>query len=138
MSEAMSGPMTEPKGEVVAEPMSEPKDEQMSEAIGEPMSEPDSALPLLVRIAPSGLEFAAEPGQSILEAALRAGIRLPSSCRNGTCRACLSRLVSGSIRYRIEWPGLSADEKEDGYLLPCVACPQSDLEIVAPGAQRQG
>lgn len=137
MSEAMSGPMTEPKGEVVAEPMSEPKDEQMSEAIGEPMSEPDSALPLLVRIAPSGLEFAAEPGQSILEAALRAGIRLPHSCRNGTCRACLSRLVSGSIRYRIEWPGLSADEKEDGYLLPCVACPQSDLEIVAPGARRQ-
>lgn len=109
----------------------------MSEAMGEAMGEPDGASPLRVRIAPSGLEFAADPAQSILEAALRAGIRLPSSCRNGTCRACLSRLVSGTIRYRIEWPGLSADEKEDGYLLPCVACPQSDLEIVAPGAQRQ-
>ncbi len=117
--------------------MSEAMGEAMGETMGEAMGEPDGASPLRVRIAPSGLEFAADPAQSILEAALRAGIRLPSSCRNGTCRACLSRLVSGTIRYRIEWPGLSADEKEDGYLLPCVACPQSDLEIVAPGAQRQ-
>ncbi|WP_432207700.1 2Fe-2S iron-sulfur cluster-binding protein [Cupriavidus gilardii] len=113
----------------------------MSEASSEAMSgldsEPNSASPLRVRIAPSGFEFAAEPTQSILEAALRAGIRLPSSCRNGTCRACLCRLASGSIRYRIEWPGLSPDEKDEGYLLPCVACAQSDLEIVAPGARRQ-
>ncbi len=109
----------------------------MSEVSSEPMSEPNDAPPLRVRIAPSGLEFAAEPTQSILEAALRAGIRLPSSCRNGTCRACLCRLASGSIRYRIEWPGLSPDEKDDGYLLPCVACAQSDVEIVAPGARRQ-
>lgn len=122
MSEASSEPLSEPN----SEPNSGPNDE------------PDSALPLRVRIAPSGLEFAAEPTQSILEAALRAGIRLPSSCRNGTCRACLCRLASGSIRYRIEWPGLSPDEKDEGYLLPCVACAQSDLEIVAPGAQRQG
>ncbi|KAA0180499.1 2Fe-2S iron-sulfur cluster binding domain-containing protein [Cupriavidus gilardii] len=125
----MSEAMTEPMGEVKGDPR--------DDAMGEPRSGPDTASPLRVRIAPSGFEFTAEPGQSVLEAALRAGIRLPSSCRNGTCRACLSRLVSGSIRYRIEWPGLSADEKEDGYLLPCVACPQSDLEIVAPGARRQ-
>lgn len=137
MSEAKSGPMGEPMGEPRSEPTGEAMAEPMSEPKGEPMSEPNTASPLRVRIAPSGLEFAADPAQSVLEAALRAGIRLPSSCRNGTCRACLSRLVSGSIRYRIEWPGLSADEKEDGYLLPCVACPQSDLEIVAPGAQRQ-
>jgi ferredoxin len=137
MSEAMSGPMAEPMGEPRSEPTGEAMAEPMSEPKGEPMSEPNTASPLRVRIAPSGLEFAADPAQSVLEAALRAGIRLPSSCGNGTCRACLSRLVSGSIRYRIEWPGLSADEKEDGYLLPCVACPQSDLEIVAPGAQRQ-
>lgn len=117
--------------------MSETSSEPVSEPMSDPNSDPNSALPLRVRIAPSGLEFTTEPTQSILEAALRAGIRLPSSCRNGTCRACLCRLASGTVRYRIEWPGLSADEKEDGYLLPCVACPQSDLEIVAPGAQRQ-
>lgn len=117
--------------------MSEVSSEPMSEPNNAPMSEPNDAPPLRVRIAPAGLEFAAEPTQSILEAALRAGIRLPSSCRNGTCRACLCRLASGSIRYRIEWPGLSPDEKDDGYLLPCVACAQSDVEIVAPGARRQ-
>lgn len=118
--------------------MSEDSSEPISAPISKSSREPNGALPLRVRIAPSGLEFAAEPTQSILEAALRAGIRLPSSCRNGTCRACLCRLASGSIRYRIEWPGLSPDEKDEGYLLPCVACAQSDLEIVAPGAQRQG
>ncbi|MCT9126969.1 2Fe-2S iron-sulfur cluster-binding protein [Cupriavidus gilardii] len=117
--------------------MSEVSSEPTSEPTRKPTSKPNDAPPLRVRIVPAGLEFAAEPTQSILEAALRAGIRLPSSCRNGTCRACLCRLASGSIRYRIEWPGLSPDEKDDGYLLPCVACAQSDVEIVAPGARRQ-
>jgi hypothetical protein len=33
------------------------------------------------------------------------------------------------VRYEIEWPGLSAEEKAEGYALPCVAFPCSDLTI---------
>ena len=64
-----------------------------------------------------------------LAAAQAAGIKLPSSCRNGTCRACMCLMLEGEIAYRIEWPGLSRDEKEEGWILPCVAQARSSLEI---------
>jgi len=60
---------------------------------------------------------------------------LPASCRNGTCRTCACRLTSGRIHYRIEWPGLSAEEKSEGWILPCVAYPESDVVLQAPGAR---
>jgi ferredoxin len=72
----------------------------------------------------------------VLRAAEAAGIDLPSSCRNGTCRTCLCRLQSGSVRYLVEWPGLSPDEKRDGYILPCVAVALTDLVLEAPLARR--
>jgi hypothetical protein len=33
------------------------------------------------------------------------------------------------VRYLVEWPGLSFDEKREGYILPCVAVPQEDLVV---------
>jgi ferredoxin len=91
---------------------------------------------LVVTVDPAGWRFATTAGQSVLEAALAAGIRLTSACRNGTCRECRCQLVRGDIRYRIEWPGLSADEKREGCMLPCVAVALSDLVIQAPRATR--
>ena len=88
-----------------------------------------------VSIACSDLRFTASATSTLLDAARAAGIALPSSCRNGTCRTCLSRLQSGDVGYRIEWPGLSRDEKRDGYMLPCVAYPLSDLVLEQPGAR---
>jgi ferredoxin len=69
----------------------------------------------------------AKPDQTLLLSALAAGHALPSSCRNGVCRSCICRLHSGSVTYRMQWPGLSAEEKADGLFLPCVAYPVSDL-----------
>ena len=71
-------------------------------------------------------------GQTLLQAALDAGVRLPRSCQNGSCRTCLARLVSGQVRHTIDWPSLLADEKAEGWILPCVACADSDLQISAP------
>lgn len=88
-----------------------------------------------VQVEPKGLSFEADEQASVLEAAELGGVRLPSSCRNGTCRTCLCQLRSGSVRYRIEWPGLSLDEKRAGYILPCVALATADLVIDAPAAQ---
>ncbi|ALX85022.1 ferredoxin [Achromobacter xylosoxidans] len=83
--------------------------------------------PVLVQ--PSGLRFEADADSTLLAAAQAAGIKLPSSCRNGTCRACMCLMLEGEIAYRIEWPGLSRDEKEEGWILPCVAQARSPLEI---------
>ncbi|MDI1238932.1 MAG: 2Fe-2S iron-sulfur cluster-binding protein [Polaromonas sp.] len=84
------------------------------------------------RLESVGPPFAAPASQPLLQSALQAGIRLESSCRNGTCRSCICRLASGRVVYRIEWPGLSAEEKAEGYILPCVAYPVSDLVITLP------
>lgn len=73
--------------------------------------------------------------KTLLQSAREAGIRLANSCRNGTCRTCLCRLAAGSVSYRIEWPGLSREEKAEGCVLPCVAYPASDLVLEAPAAQ---
>ena len=85
-----------------------------------------------VLIQPSGFEFETKPDLSLLMSAQQAGIRLPSSCRNGTCRTCLCMLKQGNIRYQIEWPGLTKEEKAEGWLLPCVAVAESDLVLEVP------
>ena len=94
----------------------------------------DTAPQWTVRIAPGGYVFRAAPGRTLVQAGLAAGIELPTSCRNGTCRTCLCQLVNGSIAYQIAWPGVSLDEKEEGWILPCVAEPTSDVTLDVPFA----
>lgn len=87
-----------------------------------------------VELQPQGWRFDAPRDQTLLLAALDHGLQLPHSCRNGTCRACIARLVSGRIAYRVEWPGLSREEKDEGWILPCVACARSNLVLDQPAA----
>ncbi|MGN6649650.1 2Fe-2S iron-sulfur cluster-binding protein [Trinickia sp.] len=89
----------------------------------------------IVRVEPHGYTFEAPASLSLLEAAAAAHIRLPRSCRNGTCRTCMCRLVSGTVSYRIEWPGLSQEEKAEGWILPCVALAETHLVLLAPEAE---
>jgi len=89
-----------------------------------------------ITLQPADLRFQALAGAAVLVAAEAAGISLPSSCRNGTCRTCICRLAKGSVRYLVQWPGLSAEERRDGFVLPCVAVPLSDLTLHAPLARR--
>ncbi|KQR74628.1 hypothetical protein ASG35_17950 [Burkholderia sp. Leaf177] len=84
-----------------------------------------------ITLLPSNRSFPAAGEMTILEAAASAGLRLSSSCRNGTCRACLCQLKDGDVHYRIEWPGLSAEEKAQGWILPCVAMPLANIKIHA-------
>ena len=39
------------------------------------------------------------------------------------------QLRQGSVRYAIDWPGLSAQELAEGCVLPCVAHPTSDVVL---------
>ena len=99
-----------------------------------PPSPPGAPARFEVVVEPAGLRFEAAADVPLLRAAREAGLLLPSSCRNGTCRACLCRLRSGRVAYTIEWPGLSADEKAEGCILPCVALACSALVIEAAAA----
>jgi hypothetical protein len=93
------------------------------------MTAPENFQTFTVKVEPAGLQYDVEGDLSLLEAAEMSRIELPSSCRNGTCRTCVCRLVSGEVTYSIEWPGLSAEEKAEGYLLPCVARPTTDVVL---------
>jgi len=74
--------------------------------------------------------FTAGDEESVLEAALRAGIILPYGCRNGACGSCKGKLLDGQIRYRdIDLTGITPEERDRGYALFCQALPASDLVI---------
>jgi ferredoxin len=88
-----------------------------------------SALFFTASLVPSGQQFDAWPHQPLLFSAEQGGIDWPSSCRNGTCRTCIGQMSLGHVHYEIDWPGLSAEEKAQGYVLPCVAYPRSDLVL---------
>ena len=75
------------------------------------------------------LSFVADNKRSLMECAEDEEIRILSSCRNGTCRTCITKALVGSVRYEMQWPGLSAEERAEGFVLPCVAIAWTDLRI---------
>ncbi len=81
---------------------------------------------------PRETHFAAPARQTLLTSAEQALLAWPNSCRNGTCRTCIGQLSRGSVRYAIDWPGLSYEEKAQGYVLPCVAYPTGDIVLHLP------
>jgi ferredoxin len=117
----------------------------MNHPEGDPPHHDDAANPtseaprcFVVTIEPAGWRFEAPEDLPLLQSARQAGIEMPSSCRNGTCRACLVRMTHGAVRYRIAWPGLSAEEKAEGDVLPCVAHPCADLSLLQAAAKLSG
>jgi CDP-4-dehydro-6-deoxyglucose reductase len=87
-------------------------------------------MPHRITIEPSGHQFDVEPGNTLLRAALEAGIHLPYGCRNGACGACKGRVVSGQVDRGLYTEGaLSETELARGYALFCCARPLSDLVI---------
>lgn len=75
------------------------------------------------------VRLAVASDQTVLDAALRAGIDLPNTCCQGWCITCAARLVSG----RVEHPHALRyypQDAEGGYVLLCTAQPRSDCLIV--------
>jgi len=66
--------------------------------------------------------------QTVLAAAKKGSIRLPSSCANGVCGTCKSKLVSGSVEMNHNG-GIRQREIDAGMFLPCCSKPLSDLVI---------
>lgn len=74
--------------------------------------------------------------QTILDAADRAGVRLPSGCRDGHCISCAARLLEGRVD-QSDAVALSPAQRDDGFVLLCVARPRSDCTVrVGREAQR--
>jgi CDP-4-dehydro-6-deoxyglucose reductase, E3 len=80
----------------------------------------------------SGTTFPARADQTVLEAALAAGVTLAYGCRNGACGACKGALVTGELIYGdYQDKALPAVERAAGRALFCCSRPGSDLTIDA-------
>lgn len=87
------------------------------------------------RVSITGLDSVIEVGrnETVLEAALKAGIAYPHDCTVGTCGSCRSRLLSGRVDAITPFGyTLSREELQAGYILACQAVPESDLTIEVP------
>ena len=85
-----------------------------------------------VLLVKSGKTFPVEDDETILEAAENAGIVLSYSCRGGTCRSCMTRILSGQAEHDPEYAdelSIDAGEIADGYRLLCSTLVYSDLEL---------
>jgi CDP-4-dehydro-6-deoxyglucose reductase len=83
-----------------------------------------------ITVQPSGREFAAESGETLLDAALRQCLTLPYGCKDGACGACKGKVLSGKVDHgKAQAHALKDDEKAAGLTLYCCASAQSDLVI---------
>lgn len=84
-----------------------------------------------IQITPSGLNFQANENETLLDAALNQKIVLPHACKHGACGVCKTKKTSGNILYKeppAPW-ALSEEEKNQGYILTCLAKPTENITL---------
>ncbi|HEV7816789.1 MAG TPA: CDP-6-deoxy-delta-3,4-glucoseen reductase [Janthinobacterium sp.] len=85
-----------------------------------------------ITVQPSGHQFPCEADETVLAAAIRAGVGLPYGCKNGACSSCKGKVVSGSVEHRAHQErALTQAEEAAGLALFCCATAHSDLVIEA-------
>ena len=83
-------------------------------------------------IEPLGQTIEVEDGQTILDAALRAGIYLPHACCHGLCATCKVQVLDGEIDHgEASTFALMDFEREEGKTLACCCRLESDTVIEA-------
>ena len=85
-----------------------------------------------VTIEPLGQTIEVEEEQTILDAALRAGIYLPHACCHGLCATCKIDVLDGEVDHgEASSFALMDFERDENKCLACCAIPESDLVIEA-------
>ena len=90
----------------------------------EPASEASATESIVIRIDRRKHTIRYQPGDTILEAARRAGLSPPFSCQAGNCATCIAHLDEGRVSMRAN-NALSDDEVEEGWILTCQSLPTS-------------
>jgi ferredoxin-NADP reductase len=81
-----------------------------------------------VSFARSNREIECGSGQQVLDAAKKAGVRLPASCTQGMCGTCKVKLVSGEVAMK-HAGGIRQREIDQGMVLLCCSKPLTDLVV---------
>lgn len=77
-----------------------------------------------------GVSFECIDGDTILRAALRAGLGFPYGCNVGACGNCRFQLIDGAVDHvRADAPAWTDRDRQRGRWLGCQARPQGDVRI---------
>ncbi len=80
----------------------------------------------------NGQSFMVQENETILDAAIRAGVSLNYGCSSGTCGLCKARVISGNAEeIRPREFVIPESEKLQGHILSCVCAATEDLVIDA-------
>jgi 3-ketosteroid 9alpha-monooxygenase subunit B len=84
---------------------------------------------LVIRLAQQETAVRYEAGDTILDAARRAGLNPPFSCEQGNCATCMAHLDAGAATMRVN-NALSPEEVDEGWVLTCQGLPSSSTVVV--------
>ena len=70
-----------------------------------------------------------KPTQTVLDAALQAGLKAPYSCTGGMCSTCRARVVEGAVAMTVNY-SLEEWEIKRGFVLTCQAVPTSNTLVI--------
>ncbi len=104
----------------------------------QPLVVEDSVLRIMtahVRLLPSQHEFFVEGNDTLLDAALRAGLALDYGCSSGNCGLCKGKVLSGQVKKTRPHDYVLTDaEKAAGEILLCCHTAVTDLVVEASEA----
>ncbi len=92
-------------------------------------SEKSATESVMIRLAGRTHSVGYEPGDTILDAARRAGVKPPFACQAGNCGTCMAYLDEGKVTMRAN-NVLADDEVREGWVLTCQAIPTSREVVV--------
>lgn len=81
-----------------------------------------------VKLARSSRTFTMSPSETVLAAAKKAGVAIASSCSQGMCGTCKTRVLEGTVDMRHNG-GIRDREVQKGFRLLCCSRPASDLVL---------
>ncbi|MFC6670866.1 2Fe-2S iron-sulfur cluster-binding protein [Marinobacterium aestuariivivens] len=91
-----------------------------------------------IRLDDRGLEVEALPGETLLEALEREGLRMRRSCRNGVCEICEISLLQGQLQQRYPQRLLDGDPCKPSLALACTSVPLTDISVKIKGLKLPG
>jgi len=84
-----------------------------------PHAESDAGARVIIRLDGAETEVIVGEGETILEAAHRAGLDAPCACLEGYCGACVAQVESGNVEMRLNDGGVDEDQVREGWVLTC-------------------